>query len=273
MIYEKPFLLKTAALRNLVNAEAHGKDKPGNNDLVAANQKNRNPRVENGIGILPINGVLINADAFEAWWFGGIAYQEIRIVLESFEKSDDVKSIILDINSPGGDAFGTSEVADYLHGLSKPTTTYVSGECCSAAFWLACATDKIVMHKTALVGSIGTCIAFATESKVDFIVSDQSPLKIPDLNTDEGASQVRQHLNTITDSFIKDIAGFRKSTGITPELVAANWGRGDVVGAESALQNRMVDIVGTFEAAVKISRLMGGAIVPVVRQQVIKQVT
>ena len=218
---------------------------------IAANAAHARPWISEGVGVVPINGVLFNDEPF--FFFGGLSYGAIRETLDKFENDSTVQSIVLDINSPGGDAFGVAELAEYVRSIEKPVHAYVSGEAASGAYWLASAADHITAHKTSFVGSIGTRVAFFKPNE-DFeviIVSEQSPLKVPDLDSEEGLAQIREHLNTLSDHFIADVAAFRATDVKT---VQSSFGQGDIVNAENALQVGMVDAIGNFQDALAVAR-------------------
>jgi signal peptide peptidase SppA len=75
---------------------------------------------------------------------------------------DDVKSVLLDINSPGGTVNGTPELAQAVADAAKLKTTYAfsAGQMCSAAYWIASQCDAIYATPSARVGSIGVMLPF-----------------------------------------------------------------------------------------------------------------
>jgi len=76
--------------------------------------------------------------------------------------SDAVSAVMLDIDSPGGECAGCQELADLLRAMSvesgKPLHARASEMAASAAYWLACSADEILIPKTGSVGSIGTIV-------------------------------------------------------------------------------------------------------------------
>jgi ClpP class serine protease len=80
-------------------------------------------------------------------------------------------TIILKIDSPGGELFGCFDAAHAIRARCKAAgkrlVAYVEGCACSAAYALACAADEIVISKTAYAGSIGILI-----TRVDLTVRD-----------------------------------------------------------------------------------------------------
>jgi signal peptide peptidase SppA len=79
---------------------------------------------------------------------------------------EGAKSIILDIDSPGGAVTGIPELADKIVAIEEvsPVIARTNGMMCSAAYWLACAAGRIQATRTADVGSIGVYSVFYDES-------------------------------------------------------------------------------------------------------------
>lgn len=76
-------------------------------------------------------------------------------------------------------------------------------------------------------------------------------MKNPDLNTEEGAAQYRTHLNEMTKKFIDYVAKYRNTKS---ETILKDFGRGDIVNAENALQAGMIDVIGNFSDAISVAR-------------------
>jgi len=172
------------------------------------------------------------------------------------------ESILLNIDSPGGELNGVSELAAaiYQARASKPVWAYVDGEASSGAYWLAAATRRIVAHETSRTGSIGVIASILDDTsrqkrrgviKYD-IVSSQSPYKRADPSTETGHAKLQALVDDLADIFIADVARYR---GITPEHVIAHYGQGFVMTGARALTAGMVDELSTYEGV--LERLEG----------------
>jgi signal peptide peptidase SppA len=113
------------------------------------------PFTANGTAIIPVHGVLLNRYNYISSYATG--YNAIRSLLNAALADDDVKRIILDINSPGGMAAGAFELAaDIRAGRTrKRIMAAVDGYAFSAAYAVASAADEIVMAPSGEAGSIG----------------------------------------------------------------------------------------------------------------------
>lgn len=107
---------------------------------------------DRAVAVVHITGALSRDD-----WWRGVPTQYLVEVLSALEDSEYVTSIILDWNSPGGEASAVPPLLDFLiHRRRKPILSSVAFAA-SAAYWLASATDAIYLQDdiTAQVGSIG----------------------------------------------------------------------------------------------------------------------
>lgn len=111
--------------------------------------------VRDGIAIIPVGGpVAINLGEFEKG-AGAVDLDDVAAELAEAEENEEVQSIILNFDSPGGTVNGTWEICDKIMDVTKPIYSFSRGLMCSAAYAMACATDGIFATKTAKVGNIG----------------------------------------------------------------------------------------------------------------------
>lgn len=93
----------------------------------------------NGVGILYVTGGLVKRNGLFAQVFGLTTYETLRRDLQAALDDDDITSVLLYIDSPGGEASGCDELANAIYAARKVkrTAAFVSGMACSAAYWLA----------------------------------------------------------------------------------------------------------------------------------------
>lgn len=135
---------------------------------------------------------------------------------------------------------------------SKPIISYVGRNCCSAAYWLASAADKIVAHPAALLGSIGVVTAVPVQEQPDEsgtrcyeIVSSNAKAKRPDPRTEDGIKTIKAELDALEAQFIGSVAKFRN---ISEEKIRNDFGKGAAMIGHEALQRSMADELGSFES-------------------------
>jgi signal peptide peptidase SppA len=123
--------------------------------------------VENGIGVLAIDGpILRKPDVFARVFMGAADSGDIGAALREAAGRDDVKAVLLDIDSPGGTVAGTPELAAAVRSLDaiKPVYAFSSGLMASAAYWIASQARAVYATPSAQVGSIGVVQAVLDDS-------------------------------------------------------------------------------------------------------------
>lgn len=118
----------------------------------------------NGLAVIPIHGSLLNR--FSGSYGGATGYNFIRSQLRAALADDDVKGIVFDVNSPGGEAAGCFELAGEIKASRdvKPSLALVDTLCASAAYALSSAATKMSVVRSATVGSIGVLVMHADVS-------------------------------------------------------------------------------------------------------------
>lgn len=109
----------------------------------------------NGVAFIPISGTLINR--FNGAWGFVTGYGAIRNMFDAAVADNDVKAIVFDVNSNGGEAQGCFELSSHIAANKgdKKTLAVVDANCYSAAYALASAADKITVTPSGGAGSIG----------------------------------------------------------------------------------------------------------------------
>lgn len=217
-------------------------------------ENTRTVRIQNGVAVIPVSGVITGRMDFLTYVLGGTALDILAKDFRTALENSDIRAIILDFDSPGGIAVGPAEMADMIFNArgSKPIISYVGRNCCSAAYWLASAADKIVAHPAALLGSIGVVTAVPVQEQPDEsgtkcyeIVSSNAKAKRPDPRTEDGIKTIKAELDALEVQFIGSVAKFRN---ISEEKIRNDFGKGSVVIGHEALQRSMADELGSFES-------------------------
>lgn len=204
--------------------------------------------VRDGIAIIPVSGPLFRYANLMTMVCGATSYE---ILAKDFNKAlndPSIRAIVLDIDSPGGEVNGCSELADMIFNArgQKPIIAYASGACCSGAYWIASSCDAIKATDTAILGSIGVVSIYKKDEdkKCIEIVSSQSPNKRPNLETDEGKAKIQTRIDDLAEVFINKIA---RNRNISSDEVVSNFGGGDVFVGKAAVRNGLADSLTSFE--------------------------
>jgi ClpP class serine protease len=203
--------------------------------------------------VIPVYGPIFPRANLFTEISGATSIDMLTAAFREARADKDVAAIVLDIDSPGGAVTGVSEFAAMVRASTKPVIAYASGMMASAAYWIGSAAHSIAVADTSWVGSIGVASMYYVDDDdgVIEVVSTQSPLKRPDIRSDEGRAIAQRHVDELADVFISAVATYR---GVTSEFVTANFGRGDVLIGGAAQRMGMVDAVATFENLVREMR-------------------
>lgn len=92
-------------------------------------------------------------------------------IIELLEKADankNVKAIILEINSPGGTAVASKEIADKIKQIKnhKPVIAWIREVGASGAYWISSASTKIIADPLSITGSIGVISSYLEFSEL-----------------------------------------------------------------------------------------------------------
>lgn len=110
-----------------------------------------------GVAVIPVQGTLVHRLGTLRPESGMTGYDGIRQNYLTALADDDVRAIVLDIDSPGGEVSGAFDLADAIHATrgTKPVWAILSENAYSAAYAIASAADRITVPRTGGTGSIG----------------------------------------------------------------------------------------------------------------------
>ncbi|MGY3690832.1 signal peptide peptidase SppA [Bradyrhizobium sp. USDA 3240] len=122
--------------------------------------------VVDGTAIVAVHGSLLNRGSWIGAYSGITTYEGLRRQFRQAGADDDVKSIILDVDSAGGQAAGAMELASVVRELraSKPIIAVVNDCAASAAFAIASAATKVLISPSGVAGSIGVVLVHLDHS-------------------------------------------------------------------------------------------------------------
>ena len=129
------------------------------------------PTSEGNIAVIPINGTLVQRGAYLRESSGMTSYQGIKTTINNALTDARVASLLMYVNSPGGEAYGLFELAKSIQlltqsaGQPKPFFSFTDGVMASAAYALGSAASRIYTEEITTVGSIGVLMIHREKSK------------------------------------------------------------------------------------------------------------
>lgn len=209
-----------------------------------------------GIAVIPMHGTLVKRTAGLDAASGLTSYTEIAAMLDAALADPQVAGILLDIDSPGGEASGSFELARRVREASavKPVWAVANDSAYSAAYAIGSAANRLIVSETGGVGSIGVIALHIDQSvkdanegyrytavtagthKNDF--SPHQPL------TDEAKAELQAEVDRLYGLFVDHVASMRTLSSDDVRSTEA----GLYFGA-NAIAAGLADAVGTFESA------------------------
>ena len=122
--------------------------------------------IDNGVAVIPVYGLLTKRSER---FFYTTNYDDIYLSVSKALHDDKVESILLDIDSPGGEVGGLFDLVDHIYKArdKKPIYAYANDSAFSAAYAIASACSKIFVNRTSGVGSIGVIATHTDISEAD----------------------------------------------------------------------------------------------------------
>ncbi len=214
-----------------------------------------NEIADSRIAVIDVKGTI----ASEGEAFGEVVANSRQIVKLIRAAKDDanVKAIIIDLDTPGGEVTASDEIYHELKLCSKPVVAMMNTMAASGGYYVACGADRIVANRFTMTGSIGVIISTVDVSglldwakvKPEFYTSGKMKAMLnPALPTTEEEAKVVQAL--VMDAY-KEFAGIVSEARKIPleKITQGELGDGRVFDGEQAFENDLVDQIGYFTNA------------------------
>lgn len=231
-------------------------------EIAAAlvNRKNLPQPRAGSVAIIPVYGVIAPRMNMFSEYSGGTTFQKLSQQLRAVMASEDVKTIILDIDSPGGSVAGAREFAAEVRRArtKKPLIAVGQYTMASAAYDLASACTEIVAAPSACTGSIGVYWMHDDLSealaqvgiKRTFVSAGEGKLDGNETEAlGERAKARRQAtVDEMYGAFVDDVVQGR-GKGMTDARVRTEW-KAHAYGSAEALALGMIDAIATLDETI-----------------------
>ncbi len=191
---------------------------------------------------------------------GGINCHQLVPVIVKLADDDDVKALVLRVNSPGGSVFGSQQIAEalkYFKSKGKPFVVSMGDYAASGGYWISADADRIFANALTITGSIGIfgLIPDASELVSKLGVGLETVATSPDAMfpnvlkslTPGQTEALQKMINQGYDQFIARVANGRKM----PEQKVRAIAEGRVWSGLAAKELGLVDEIGGVQEAVK----------------------
>jgi len=214
--------------------------------------------VQQNVGVISVKGSLVEGSAGYGVFFGQTGYDDIRAALVAAVSNPEVKSILLDVSSGGGQVSGVDDTAQLISRINavKPVVTYTGSTMGSAALWLGASASYAVAGKTAIVGSLGVIMVHMDHSRrleangvkptviragsEKALASPYEPL------SEKAQAGLQSQADILYGVFLNHVASSR---GVSATNGDKKFGQGRTFIGQQAVDVGLVDKLGTYEDA------------------------
>ncbi|MBC6685940.1 S49 family peptidase [Wolbachia pipientis] len=206
-----------------------------------------------GIAIIRIYGVLTKkTEAFDHI-LDMTSYENIHEEIESALEDKSIETILLDIDSPGGEVNGIFDLADFIYSArgKKRLIAIANDDAYSAAYAIASSAEKIFVSRTSGVGSIGVIASHIDQSRFDekqgikyttiFAGSRKNDLNPHEPMTSESLESLQKEVGRLYEMFLQLIA---RNRGLSIEKIRST--EAGLYFGEKAVEIGLADGVTTF---------------------------
>ena len=203
------------------------------------------------ITVIDIEGNIVDGNAKEE-----VAGDRFAKIIQNIRNDNDVKAVVLRVNSPGGSVLASEKIKAQIDSLKVPVIASFGDYAASGGYWISASCDYIYANKTTLTGSIGV---FSMIPDFQKTVNDKLHVNITAVNSNKHADMynmmrpldkkeielMQSSVEHIYDRFTKIVAEGRSMNVSDVDAIA----QGRVWTGAQALEIGLVDAIGTLDEA------------------------
>lgn len=214
-------------------------------------------------GINPRNQIAVVYATGEIMDGGGdntINYEKYVPLIVSLANNDNVKGMVLRVNSPGGSVFGSEQIGealDFFQSKGKPLAVSMGDYAASGGYWISCCANRIFADPLTITGSIGifglipNIEGLTKKLGVNFeLVSTNPQASFPSLMKSLDARQMAGMQRMVEEGYDNFVGRVSKGRRMS-EAKVRRIGEGRVWDAVTALRIGLVDELGSVQDAIE----------------------
>lgn len=224
-------------------------------------------RVEGKVAVLPLFGIMARRMGMMSAMSGGVSLEQWQKRFDAAMADPEVRAIVLQVDSPGGQVAGTPELAQHIfasRGKGKRIVAMVDTMAASAAYWVATAADEVVVTPSGYVGSVGVFTVHEDRSEqlaqsgVKYTIIKAGKYKAEGSAAEPLSEGTKEYLQAQVDREYKTfVDALARNRDLPVGKVRADFGEGRLVHSSEARGKGMVDRVATMDET--LARLGVGA--------------
>jgi len=207
------------------------------------------------VAVIPVQGVISPRMNLFTETSGGTTFEALTKQLQATVSDPNVKTIVFDVDSPGGNVAGASEFArEVLRARTvKPVIAVANHLMASAAYWAMSGATELIASPSALAGAVGVYTIHDDISAalgalgVKREVFSAGKYKAEGVDGGPLSDDAKAHVQGLVDgAYGRMVGDIAKGRGIRPADVRDGYGQGRTLGAEQALSAGLIDRIATL---------------------------
>ena len=115
---------------------------------------------QGNVALIKVEGVIMGSAGSSPLSGSYTSSQDIVSYIEDASMDPFIEAIVVEINSPGGSAVASDEIANAIKKSSKPTVSLIREAGASGGYWIASATEHVIANRMSITGSIGVISSY-----------------------------------------------------------------------------------------------------------------
>lgn len=256
-LYGTPLLLARAKLDVILSVLGERVNWPESELAASLPQARARIDAPAGVAVIPVVGSLVRRTMGLDPASGFTSYAEIAGMVDAAISDPSVEGILLDIDSPGGEAGGVFELGEQIRAADavKPIWAVASDAAYSAAYAIGCAASRLVVTRTGGVGSIGVIAMHVDQTARDAQQGYRyTPITAGDHKNDfspheklgpEAHARLQAEVDRLYGLFVNHVAAMRR---LDADAVRAT--EAGIYFGEEAVTAGLADAVGSLDSVI-----------------------
>ena len=116
--------------------------------------------LDGNVAVIDVTGTILAEEDTDFIFEYATSSDDIRELIRKADRNDGIKAIVFRINSPGGSAVASEEIANEIKKANKTTVAWIREIGTSGAYWIASSADHVIANRMSITGSIGVIASY-----------------------------------------------------------------------------------------------------------------
>ena len=226
------------------------------------------------VAVIRLSGVIASSGQQSILTTGGISPQLVRDYLREAEGDSSVKAVVLRVDSPGGSAAASQEIAKevrrFRQDTGKPVVISMGDVAASGGYYISAYADRIVANPATLTGSIGVISHFiyieGLLEKLGLELETVKTGKHKDMGIGPLTEEQRQIIQDISDELYEQFVAAVAEGRNLPVAEVRKLATGQLYTGGQALSLGLVDELGGLDTAIELAANLAGISIPEIEE-------